>query len=607
MDEVQLQQLLAGITQQNGQLAALRSTIGKQTREIEKQTQALTSGNNKKEEEKEGYLSFNRSVNKFKAVTEEFAGDFMQRAFLAPINLFLESFNIRIFAPLQDTLAGLGSEFSKLSPGLRGLDGGMMMAAQNSVKLLEMGFDPLNRQVLNLAGRMGTTNQNVGALFGSIENLIQQTDLSNNEIGDLALAVQESSERTGVSSERIVQGLNKLSGQLAFFNVGGLAKEIQDLTLSLQTGLPAALQELPAELIGGLVQGGPALRSILGFEGNLEEMIRAGAGGEAAFRDSVISLRDRLDEQIGLTQLSVTELQAIAPAFGGPQILNQIKQLADAFEEGDQVASIQESFSNSISNLVNQIKEPFQAIAAGIFNTLAQFVAPIANYLKGLNPNLQELGETIGGYLINIFKGVLDFAIIMTDYIIPILAGLATAVFTYNTADNILQNGILFTLGQIGFIFTGGLSLATAGIAAATAGTAIAAGVAVGIAVDKALDPVADGLRAVRDGIDKGNQREEQKDVRDRLDTANINNLTGQSDYERFIQSFMSNNIASLMLTESGNAEVFRTLVDRLGLIAAASLRTATNTTPTTHPPAAAGGGTPPRFTGFGATPAPPP
>ena len=607
MDEVQLQQLLAGITQQNGQLAALRSTIGKQTREIEKQTQALTSGNNKKEEEKEGYLSFARSVRKFEAVTGEFGKDFMQRAFLAPINLFLESFNIRIFAPLQDTLAGLGSEFSKLSPGLRGLDGGMMMAAQNSVKLLEMGFDPLNRQVLNLAGRMGTTNQNVGALFGSIENLIQQTDLSNNEIGDLALAVQQSSERTGVSSERIVQGLNKLSGQLAFFNVGGLAKEIQDLTLSLQTGLPAALQELPAELIGGLVQGGPALRSILGFEGNLEEMIRAGAGGEAAFRDSVISLRDRLDEQIGLTQLSVTELQAIAPAFGGPQILNQIKQLADAFEEGDQVASIQESFSNSISNLVNQIKEPFQAIAAGIFNTLAQFVAPIADYLKQLNPNLQELGETIGNHLISIFKGILDVAIIITDYVIPILAGLATAAMTYQAVDGIIQTGILINLGKIGAIFTGGLSLITTATTLAAAAGSVAAGVLVGIAVDEALDPVADGLRAVRDGIDKGNQRQEQKDVRDRLATANINNLTGQSDYERFIQSFMSNNIASLMLTESGNAEVFRTLVDRLGLIAAASLRTATNTTPTTHPPAAAGGGMPPRFTGPGATPAPPP
>lgn len=598
MDEVQLQQLLAGITQQNGQLAALRSTIGKQTREIEKQTQALTSGNNKKEEEKEGYLSFSRSVRKFEAVTGEFAKDFMQRAFLAPINLFLEAFNVRVFAPLQDTLAGLGSEFGELSPGLRGLDGGMMMAAQNSVKLLEMGFDPLNRQVLNLAGRMGTTNQNVGALFGSIENLIQQTDLSNNEIGDLALAVQESSERTGVSSERIVQGLNKLSGQLAFFNVGGLAKEIQDLTLSLQTGLPAALQELPAELIGGLVQGGPALRSILGFEGNLEEMIRAGSGGEAAFRDSVISLRDRLDEQIGLTQLSVTELQAIAPAFGGPQILNQIKQLADAFEEGDQVASIQEAFSNSISNLVNQIKEPFQAIAAGIFNTLAQFVAPIADLLKQLNPNLQELGQTIGNYLISIAKGILDVAIVLTDTLIPILVGAFTFAKAYQLGDIVAQRGLLVTLGQIGTLFTGGLSLITASFATAASTAAVtgalAAGTIAGVLVDNALDPVADGLRAVRDGIDKGNQRQEQKDVRDRLTTANINNLTGQSDYERFIQSFMSNNIASLMLTESGNAEVFRTLVDRLGLIAAASLRTATNTTPTVHPSPAAGAGTPP-------------
>jgi hypothetical protein len=607
MDEAQLQALLQQISQQVNAIQNLQGSIGKQNRAIEKLGNALEGKKDGDKEDKKGIAIFEKAFDKFTGIFTAKIFDLGQQiAGVIPTALFSELPN------LQNSLAGLGSDLSLLTPAIAGLDGGFMVAAQGSTKLLEMGFDPLNRQVLNLAGRMSATNQNTAALFGSIENLIKQTDLSNNEIGSLAMSIQESSEQTGVSSERIVNGLNKLSGQLAFFNIGGLSNEVQQLTLSLQTGLPAALQELPAQLIGGLVQGGPALRSILGFEGNLDEMLRAGSGGEAAFQASVIELRDRLDQQIGLSQLSVTELQAIAPAFGGPQILNQIKQLGDAFEAGEQRADEAESFYNSLTNLMNQIKAPLQIIAAGIFNVFSDAVAPIAKMLQPLGPQLQEFGEKIGEYLLKAVHILLDLGIYLFDYIIPILAGAWAATKTYQMADFVAQKGIIATLGAVGSIISGGTSIAAAaaavGAAQLTAVTAaVVAGATVAAVTDNLLDPVADGLRSIKDGIDQGNKQQQQQQTQQRLATANINNLTGQSDYERFIQSFMSNNIASLMLTESGNAEVFRTLVDRLGLIAAASLRTATNTTPTTHPPAAAGGGTPPRFTGPGATPATPP
>jgi len=579
MDETQLQQLLQGIQIQTSQLADLRTSIGRLNTRLREYTEGLKPKDG--DDKKQPRDFFKGAIDKLSGQLGAALNNIGQQISASlPTALFNE------FPRIQTQLAGLGSELSQLTPSLRGLDGGMMLAAQNSAKLLEMGFDPLNTEVLNLAGRMGTTGQNIGVLFGSIENLIRQTDLSNDEIGGLAAIVQESSEKTGVSSERIVQGLNQLSNQLALFNIGDMADGITNLTLALQTGLPAALQELPAQLIGGLVQGGPALRSILGFEGNLEEMIQAGAGGEPAMREAIVDLRDRLDDQIGLSKLSITELQAIAPAFGGVEILNQIKQLGDAFEEGDQTATIKDSFYNSIDNLMNQIKEPLQAIAAGVFNVFAELVGPLSKVFQEMNGGLQGLGEKIGNYLIDLIKSVLDLSIFLIDYIIPILAGAWVATKSYQLADTIVQQGQLLSIGALGTLFTGGISAAIAGATLTAANAAsIGAGIVAGIMVDEALDPVADGLRSVRDAIDKGNNLQQQQQTQQRLANANPNALAStQSDYERFISGFMRNNIASLMLTESGNAQVFSTLVSQLGLIATASLRTASNTTNTTFP-----------------------
>ena len=580
MDETQLQQLLQGIQMQTSQLTDLRTSIGRLNRKLEEYTNAVSGKKGDDSEKNKGQKVFESAVAKLAGQLGAGLNNIGQQISAAlPTALFTE------FPRIQTELAGLGSELSQLTPSLRGLDGGMMLAAQNSAKLLEMGFDPLNTEVLNLAGRMGTTGQNIGVLFGSIENLIRQTDLSNDEIGGLAATVQESSEKTGVSSERIVQGLNQLSNQLALFNIGDMADGITNLTLALQTGLPAALQELPAQLIGGLVQGGPALRSILGFEGNLEEMIQAGAGGEPAMREAIVDLRDRLDDQIGLSKLSITELQAIAPAFGGVEILNQIKQLGDAFEEGDQTATIKDSFYNSIDNLMNQIKEPLQAVAAGVFNVLAQFAGPLATRLQAINGGLEGVGEKIGNYLIELIKGILDLSIFFVDYLAPLLAGAWVATQAYQVSDAIIQNALLIATGINGSLFTLGASniIAAAGVAASTA--ALGAGIVTAVIVDEALDPVADGLRSVRDAIDTGNNLQQQQQTQQRLANANPNALAStQSDYERFISGFMRNNIASLMLTESGNAQVFSTLVSQLGLIATASLRTASNTTQTTFP-----------------------
>lgn len=593
MDEAQLQALLQQISGQVNAIQGLQNSIGKQNRRIEDLAKVLEGKGEKDQKEKsDGRKLLEASITKFVGIFGGKLDDLKQQLLgVIPTALFSELPN------LQNSLAGLGSNLSLLTPSIAGLDGGFMAAAQGSTKLLEMGFDPLNRQVLNLAGRMTATNQNTAALFGSIENLIKQTDLSNNEIGSLAMSIQESSEQTGVSSERIVNGLNKLSGQLAFFNIGGLSNEVQQLTLSLQTGLPAALQELPAQLIGGLVQGGPALRSILGFEGNLDEMLRAGSGGEAAFQASVIQLRDRLDQQIGLSELSVTELQAIAPAFGGPQILNQIKQLGDAFEAGEQRADEAESFYNSLTNLMNQIKAPLQMIAAGIFNVFSDAVAPIAKMLQKLGPNLQQFGEMVGEHLLNLVKSLLDISIFVIDYVVPILVGIFAASKVYQAGDIILQQGIIATLAGGLSLISGGIS-AGLGVAAVTAANAaigaasIAAGVTAGIITDNLLDPVADGLRSVRDGIDQGNKQQQQQQTQQRLSNINPNLVTGESAFEQFVRTFMGNNTASLMLTDRGRAETERAVLSQLQLIASSSMRIAGQTAPVVFPtPAGAGGG----------------
>jgi methyl-accepting chemotaxis protein len=538
----QLLQLIQSIQNQQRGLATLSRSVDSLGKQIQNQIAAIGAqgtggGTPPPSPEPTGFLD--QLTNTIKGAFTNVANSFV--------------LDLKEFVTLSDRLAGLGSDISVLGDSVVGLDGGLLTAAKNSSALLEMGFDPLNRQVLNLAGRMDVTGQSTAVLFGSIEKLVRQTDLSNSEIGDLATTVQQNSEETGVSTERIVKGLDSLSKSLDFLNIAGLSTEVQFLTVELQKGLPASLQALPGQLISGLVEGGEGLRSVLGVGGGrLEEILSMGTQGGPEFQLAIGELRDRLDKQIGLSQLSFAELEAIGPAFGGPQILNAIKQLDDAFKEGPPEANIQDAFDGSIKNLVNTLKEPLQFIASVLIENFVEFVKPIATFL---NNNREKVIEVLTGVGDKLFKGILATATLLgnilkhTDKIIGVLVA-------SKAGGSLIPLGV--SLGMRGGP-TGALIGGAVGLVASIAGGAFAAD-----KVSKITDPITDGLGELKNLLQGANDLTEQQITEDRLSRISTPPERQQTDFELFIGNFMRESFTNLSMSQSGRAVIEERMLDAL-------------------------------------------
>jgi len=539
----QLLQLIQSIQNQQRGLATLSRSVDSLGKQIQNQIAAIGAqgtggGTPPPSPEPTGFLD--QLTNTIKGAFTNVANSFV--------------LDLKEFVTLSDRLAGLGSDISVLGDSVVGLDGGLLTAAKNSSALLEMGFDPLNRQVLNLAGRMDVTGQSTTVLFASIEKLVRQTDLSNSEIGDLAITVQQNSEETGVSTERIVKGLDSLSKSLDFLNIAGLSTEVQFLTVELQKGLPASLQALPGQLISGLVEGGEGLRSVLGVGGGrLEEILAMGTEGGPEFQLAIGELRDRLDKQIGLSQLSFAELEAIGPAFGGPQILNAIKQLDDAFKEGPPEANIQDAFDGSIKNLVNTLKEPLQFIASVLIENFVEFIKPIAVFLKDNREKVIDVIKEAGNKL---FQGILATATLLgnilkhTDKIIGVLVASKIA------------GSIAPTLTSLGMVFGGPAGAAVGGLLGVGAG--VLGGAFAADKVSKITDPITDGLGELKNLLQGANDLTEQQITEDRLSRISTPPERQQTDFELFIGNFMRESFTNLSMSQSGRAVIEERMLDAL-------------------------------------------
>ena len=459
---------------------------------------------------------------------------------------------------ISDKLAGLGSGLSVLEGGITNLDGGLLTAAKNSTSLLEMGFDPLNRQVLNLAGRMDVTSQSTAVLFGSIEKLVRQTDMSSEEIGSLASQVQTNSEQTGVSAERIVKGLDGLSKQLDTFNLIGVSTEVQDLTLELQKGLPAALQGVPASIVTALTSGGPALRAFLGFEGDIDEILKSGAAGAEIFEKLSLQSRDRLDKQIQLSELGLTEMQSlVAGTPADAKLLNDLKQYTDALRGDAENADIAGSFDGSIQNLLNTIKEPLELISVKVIEGLVEIIKPLQGLMQGSREKLNKLVDSVAEKIIASLIALKDISLLMLDNLGLIAGALVASKVGQGAASLGMGVGSLF--GPIGSV----VGLAVGGLAG------VVAGIFTKNQVDNVTNPLRDSLSEISDAIGEGNSLSQQQLDEERLSRITALPERQQTDFELFIGGLMRDNMATLMLSRGGREEFDARQLDALERIAA--------------------------------------
>lgn len=468
------------------------------------------------------------------------------------------------------------------------LAGSVQDAARNTASLVDIGISPLSTDILNLAGRMGVLGQDVGKLMSVNQKLFTQGGMNSQELNSLAATLEKASIDQSVSTDKLIDSLEKLTQALPTLNIAGLADEASQLTVELAKNLPAGMKDLAGTIVANLSTAEGAIRAqALGIGDIFESINRLGVDGAAEL------LADQLKDAGGFVSgFGQSVSNSVIGAESLKNVVGEVGVLAQQFTQGSERAGeggtlqVIESFFESFNNLKEEIMKPIQEAGAELANIIMQYIPAISDFI-------QENGAAIKNSLVSLVKGSFSFFMGFLRWapnlirIMGTIFGALAGYFAGRKLVSAVRNGIFATmLGSLAAIAvnTAPLSLGAGTVAGGVAGTAAAAALtgaeaaaigvttAVGAGVGLVLaDELATPLEGMLDSITsieaqgkRQEARDENKEAEDRLDKLKDIQRQQLSDFDRFLQGFMARNIDQMSMTTEGQNRILATVVERL-------------------------------------------
>jgi len=327
---------------------------------------------------------------------------------------------------------------------IKGLPGGIRQSLESLFKFQAEGLMNASKETLSLANKMGITGQNVGSLVKLQKTLITQGLLSTRERATFSESLNSFSTTYGVSTELLVNSVNKLGDSISIFGLTGSMATV-DAVKELSARFPAFGDEI-SKFVNMLMKADFGTLANLGIDDDVAKLFSGGGAGAA----DILSIIDQTKKgmgrfgDIGSGRLSFPELEHIMAQGGDVGGLGAA--LSTALENAP-ITLAQEEGNKLMSDLTTALKMIFDPIAqiAGTF----------------IIPFLTHLGT---------FIGWLEKLHLVSGFLLVKMASLISAVIA-NTAMMIRKS--LHGMGG------GSFSLATRGMVAGTASTgAMVAGAA---------------------------------------------------------------------------------------------------------------------------------
>ena len=228
-------------------------------------------------------------------------------------------------ASYAENNANLLASNTETSQRMLTLAGSVQDAARNTASLVDIGISPLSTDILNLAGRMGVLGQDVGKLMSVNQKLFTQGGMNSQELNSLAATLEKASINQSVSTDKLVDSLEKLTQALPTLNIAGLADEASQLTVELAKNLPAGMKDLAGTIVANLSTAEGAIRAKALGMGDMFEMVNR-LGVEKTVELLTTQLKDAGKQVSAYGQSvrnSVIGAEALKNVFGEVGVLSQ--------------------------------------------------------------------------------------------------------------------------------------------------------------------------------------------------------------------------------------------------------------------------------------------
>lgn len=468
------------------------------------------------------------------------------------------------------------------------LAGSVQDAARNTASLVDIGISPLSTDILNLAGRMGVLGQDVGKLMSVNQKLFTQGGLNSQELNSLAATLEKASIDQSVSTDKLIDSLEKLTQALPTINIAGLSDEASQLTVELAKNLPAGMKDLAGTIVANLSTAEGAIRAQALGIGDMFEMVnRLGVEGAAELLGTQLK-----DAGKQVSEYGQSVRNSVIGAESLKNVVGEVGVLAQQFTQGSERAGeggtlkILESFFESFNNLKEEIMKPIQEAGAELANIIMQYVPAISDFI-------QQNGGAIKNFLVELVKGSFSFFkgfLTWAPNLIRVMGTIFGALTGYFMARRIIgvaRDSVFATMvGALVAIAanTAALSLGAgsaaglgAGAAAATTltgaqtaglvvGTVVGAGVGLAMADELAtpLEGMVDSITSIESQMKRREARDENKETVDRLDNLNYFQREQASEFDTFLKNFMARNIDEMAMSRNAQNTVMGILVDRV-------------------------------------------
>jgi hypothetical protein len=313
---------------------------------------------------------------------------------LQPLASKIESVIKSLIEPLdslQRTLLGFGTDVGKfqqfLGDSINGLKGDSIQNLRNAAELYGKGFRENNRQLLIVANRMDLTNQNSKVLLTEIPRLAIAFRLGSDSMNDLGFTINQSAEKYGVSTEKLIEQLAKSKAAETAGQLGFGAEFGKNLT-ALQAKFPQAADKL-REFTDAITSGGKEYQMLIaaGAGDMIREFEQAAMGSDPqAFEDATMKLLEAMSnmdgqfvnmaEQIGNGgQSMIFTFNKIKEDFGtgGVVATDALRAIGNSKKSVDQSAEQNKRYEDSLKAAVSALKTSFLPVVIQLVEILKPF------------------------------------------------------------------------------------------------------------------------------------------------------------------------------------------------------------------------------------------
>jgi hypothetical protein len=318
---------------------------------------------------------------------------------------------------------------------LRGHPGGMKVALESSISLMQAGFIKHSKGMVQLVNQAKATAQDSQQIIAAFAKLSSAMPLSTKVMDKLSANMIEVSKKYGIQTGALIASLAKHSDTIArFIGLGGGDKDIMDA----MTDVTSKAGIMHADTIGLLAEkltfkeGAADLAKIILHTGDtqLAARIQSGKASEKLLMDMNKAIIKQYDQLVSSGNTNRMIRSEIAKQFGfDVRQIVAMKALQESFDNGmnlqklglDELGAV---YGESVGTFLKEIAAPIQTM-------LIPLIGGIMWAVNGVKETVAGWGDWVGA----ITRGVVRiFAILATIRTIQIAIKFWNQMAAYSSA-----------------------------------------------------------------------------------------------------------------------------------------------------------------------------